>query len=65
MMDDKNKKQSMDDQRMQKATINISGIPGEEDDELLCTLYHMIKAERERGRNMQKRDFAVKHPKTS
>lgn len=65
MMDEKNKKQSMDDQRMQKATINISGIPGEEDDELLCTLYHMIKAERERGRNMQKRDFAVKHPKTS
>ena len=65
MIDEKNKKQSMDDQRMQKATINISGIPGEEDDELLCTLYYMIKAERERGRNMQKRDFVVKQPKTS
>ena len=65
MTDEKNMKQSMDDQRMQKATINISGIPGEEDDELLCTLYHMIKAEHERGCNVQKRNFAVKQPKSS
>lgn len=65
MMDEKNKEQSMDDQGMQKATINISGIPDDEDDELLYTLYHMIKAERERGRNMQKHDFAAEQPKTS
>lgn len=65
MMDEKNKKQSLDDRRMQKATINISGIPGDEDDELLCKLYHMIKAERERGRSMQKKFFADNKPKSS
>lgn len=63
MMDEKNKEQSMDDQRMQKATINISGIPEDDDDELLTLQHQMIRVERESGRRMQKGYFAVKHTK--
>lgn len=65
MMDEKNKKQSMEDQRMQKASINISGIPEDDDDELLTLQHQMIRAERESGRRMQKGYFAVKESKTS
>lgn len=65
MIDEKNKEQSMDDQRMQKATINISGIPEDDDDELLTLQHQMIRVERESGRRMQKGYFAVKHPKKS
>lgn len=41
-------------ERLQKATINISGDEDDDDDELLNMLYHMIKCERERGHSMQR-----------
>ena len=65
MMNEKNKKQSMDDRRMQKATIIISELPGDDDDELLEMMYQMIKTERERGRSMQTGFFTDNMPKTS
>lgn len=65
MINEKNKRQSMDDQRMQKATINISGIPEDDADELLTLQHQMIRAERKSGRRMQKGYFAVNESKTS
>ena len=65
MMDEKNKEQSMDDRRMQKATIIISELPDDDDDELLEMMYQMIKTERERGRSMQTGFFTDNKPKTS
>lgn len=65
MMDEKNKEQSMDDRRMQKATIIISELPGDDDDELLEMMYQMIKTERERGRSMHTDYFTDNKPKTS
>ena len=47
-------------ERLQKATINISGDAEDDDNELLNMLYNMIKAERERGRSMQRPHRVVK-----
>lgn len=65
MIDEKNKKQRISCNRPQQATINISGIPGEEDEDLLAMMYQVIETERELGLSMQKGYFAVKEPKTS
>ena len=46
-------KQTMSCNKPQRATINISGKPEDDDDELLTMLYYMIKKERERGLRMQ------------
>lgn len=65
MIDEKSTKQSMSCNRTQRATINISGIPGDDDDELLEMMYQIIKTERERGRSMQTGFFTENKPKTS
>lgn len=65
MIDEKNTKQSMSCNRMQRATINISGIPEDDDDELLEMMYQIIKIERERGRSMQTGYFTENMPKKS
>ena len=49
MIDEKNTKQSMSCNLQQRATINISGIPGDDDDELLEMMYQIIKTERNVG----------------
>ena len=65
MINEKNKRQSMDDQRMQKVTIDILGIPEDDDDELLALQHQMIRAECKSGRRMKKGYFAMKELKTS
>lgn len=65
MIDERNKKKSISCNLPQRATINISGIPGDDDDELLEMMYQIIKTERERGRSMQTGFFTDNKPKTS
>ena len=65
MIDEKSTKQSMSCNRTQRATINISGIPGDDDDELLEMMYQIIKTERERGRSMQKSNSTENKLKSS
>lgn len=65
MIDEKNKKKSISCNLPQRATINISRIPGDDDDELLEMMYQIIKTERERGRSMQTGFFTDNKPKTS
>ena len=65
MIDEKNTKQSMSCNLPQRATINISGIPGDDDDELLEMMYQIIKTEQERGRSMQKSNSTENKLKSS
>lgn len=65
MIDEKNTKQSMMGNRPQQATINISGLPGDDDDELLEMMYQIIKTERERGHSMQTGYFTDNKSKKS
>ena len=58
-------KQTMSCDQPQRATINISGKPEDDDDELLTMLYYMIKKDRERGLRMQKGNFTDSDSKSS
>ncbi len=57
MIDRKDRQPSIEGRQLQRATINISGTPEDEDDELLEMMYQMIKNERERGLRMQNVNF--------
>ena len=65
MIERRDRQPSIEGRQLQRATINISGTPEDEDDELLEMLYQIIKTERERGRSMQKGYFTENKPKTS
>ena len=65
MIEKEKRKQSIDCPQLQRATINISGIPGDDDDEILEMMYQIIKDERERGLRMQKGNFTDSDSKSS
>ena len=57
MIERKDRQQSIGGRQLQRATINISGTPEDEDDELLEMMYQMIKNERERCLRVQNGNF--------
>ena len=57
MIERRDRQPSIEGRQLQRATINISGTPEDEDDELLEMMYQMIKNERERGLRMQNGNF--------
>lgn len=54
MIDEKNTKQSISYNRPRRATINISRISRDDDDELLELMHQMIKNEREHRHSLKK-----------
>lgn len=65
MIERRDRQPSIEGRQLQRATINISGTPEDEDDELLEIMYQMIKNERERGLRMQNGNFVDSDSKSS